>query len=149
MDKRNLVVLVLPVALILGLTSIAGCVPSETDTVGPETPTQIIKDITPGEGFTLIESNRDNPDFVIIDVRTPQEFTEERIEGAINLDYYADTFEDELDKLDKSKTYVFYCRSGRRSGLTLDLMQELGFKEAYNILGGIIDWKADGLPTIK
>ena len=149
MDKKNLVVLVLPVALVLGLTSIAGCVPSETDTVGLETPTQIIKDITPGEGFTLIEDNRDNPDFVIIDVRTPQEFTEERIEGAINLDYYDDTFEDELDKLDKSKTYVFYCRSGRRSGLTLDLMQELGFQEAYNILGGIIDWKADGLPTVK
>ena len=149
MDKKKLVMLVLSVALILVVAPVVGCVRTETDTVELETQTQIIKDITPGEGFTLIESNRDNPDFVIVDVRTPQEFTEERIEGAINLDYYADTFEDELDKLDKSKTYVFYCRSGRRSGLTLDLMRELGFKEAYNILGGIIDWKADGLPTIK
>jgi len=149
MEKKKLVMLVLSVALILGLTAVTGCVRSETDTVGLETQTQLIKNITPKEAFTLIENNGDNPNFVIIDVRTPQEFAEERIEGAINLDYYADTFKDELNKLDKNKTYLVYCRSGGRSGGTLDLMKELGFKEVYNILGGIIAWKADVLPTIK
>jgi len=147
MEKKKLVMLVLSVALILGLTAVAGCVRSETDTVGPET--QIIENITPKEAFTLIENNRDNPNFVIIDVRTPQEFAEERIEGAINLDYSADTFKDELNKLDKNRTYVIYCRSGGRSGGALDLMKELRFKEVHNILGGIIAWKADVLPTIK
>lgn len=149
MDKRKLVMLVLSAALVLGLTSVTGCVQSETDTAGLETPTQIIKNITPKEALTLIENNRDNPNFVILDVRTPEEFAEERIENTINLDYYTDTFEDELNKLDKNKPYVIYCRSGMRSGVTLDLMKELGFKEVYNILGGIIAWKADVLPTIK
>ncbi len=141
--------LVLSIALILGLTSVTGCARSETDTTGLETATQIIKNITPKEALTLIENNRDNPNFVILDVRTPEEFAEERIEDTINLDYYADTFEDELNKLDKNKPYVIYCRSGMRSGVTLDLMKELGFKEVYNILGGMIAWKADVLPTIK
>ena len=149
MEKKKLVMLVLSVALILGLTAVAGCVRSETDTAGLETQTQIIKNITPKEASTLIENNHDNLNFVIIDVRTPEEFAEERIDGAINLDYYAGTFEDELNKLDKNRTYVVYCRSGVRSGGTLDLMKELGFKEVYNILGGIIAWKADVLPTIK
>ena len=149
MEKKKLVMLVLSVALILGLTLITGCPRSETDTAGLETQTQISKNITPKEASTLIENNRDNPNFVIIDVRTPEEFAEERIDGAINLDYYAGTFEDKLNKLDKNKTYVVYCRSGMSSGVTLDLMKELGFKEVYNILRGIIGWKADVLPTIK
>ncbi len=149
MEKRKLVMLVLSAALVLGLTSVTGCVQSETDTAGLETATQIIKNITPKEALTLIENNRDNPNFVILDVRTPQEFAEERIENTINLDYYTDTFEGELNKLDKNKPYVIYCRSGMRSGVTLDLMKELGFKEVYNILGGILAWKADVLPTIK
>lgn len=149
MEKRKLVMLVLSAALVLGLTSVTGCVQSETDTAGLETPTQIIKNITLKEALTLIENNRDNPNFVILDVRTPEEFAEERIENTINLDYYTDTFEDELNKLDKNKPYVIYCRSGMRSGVTLDLMKDLGFKEVYNILGGILAWKADVLPTIK
>ncbi len=149
MEKKKLVMLVLSAALVLGLTSVTGCAQSETDTAGLETPTQLIKNIPPKEALTLIENNRDNPNFVILDVRTPEEFAEERIEDTINLDYYADTFEDELNKLDKNKPYVIYCRSGMRSGATLDLMKELGFKEVYNILGGIIAWKADVLPTIK
>ena len=110
MDKKRIIMLVLTLALILLFTSVAGCTQSEPDTIVPEKPTQITEDVTPGEAFSLIEDTRNNSNFVIIDVRTPQEFAEERIEGALNLDYYADTFEDELNKLDKTKTYVIYCR---------------------------------------
>ena len=152
MDKKKIIILVFTLALILLFTSVAGCTQSEPDTIipeKPEKPTQLIEDVTPEEAFSLIEDNRDNPNFVIIDVRTPQEFAEERIEGAINLDYYADTFEDELNKLDKTKTYVIYCRSGGRSGNALALMEELGFSEVYNVQGGIINWKSAALPTIK
>jgi len=129
--------------------SLSGCVQSETDTVGPETQTQLTENITPREAFTLIENNRDNPNLVIIDIRTPKEFEEEHIEGAMNLDYYSDTFGDELNKLDKNKTYLVYCQTGRRSERAFDLMKEFGFREIYNISGGIIDWKADGLPAVK
>jgi rhodanese-related sulfurtransferase len=64
------------------------------------------------------------------------------------IDYYSDTFKNELDKLDKNKTYLIYCRTGRRTGLTLDIMEEPGFIEVYNMLGGITQWQAKGYPVI-
>lgn len=122
-----------------------GCV--STETVPPNQETQIIENITPPEAFALIQDNHNNPDFVILDVRTPEEFADGHIENAINLDYYSETFQDELDKLDKKKTYLIYCRSGKRSSNALNIAGELEFREAYNMLGGIIEWKAEGLPT--
>jgi rhodanese-related sulfurtransferase len=110
---------------------------------------QVIQDIAPVEAHDLIERNRDNPDFVILDVRTPEEFSEEHIEGAVNIDFYSATFRDQLDKLDKDKTYLVYCRSGGRSGNTMEIMEDLGFQEAYNVLDGILGWKEAGLPTVK
>ncbi len=130
--------LVLTVSLVVGVVLTGGCVQ-----------VQIIEDITPQEAFTLIQNNRNNPDFVIIDVRTPKEFTEEHIENAINLDYYSETFRGELNKLDKNKTYLIYCRIGGRSGSALDIMKELNFKEVHNMLGGILAWNAEGLPTTR
>jgi len=63
------------------------------------------------DAYTLIQKNKGNPDFVILDVRTPAEFADEHIENAINLDYYSETFRDDLNKLDKTKTYLIYCRT--------------------------------------
>jgi len=51
--------------------------------------------------------------------------------------------------LDKNKTYLIYCAVRGRSGSALDIMAELNFKEAYNILGGINQWKSEGFPTVK
>jgi len=141
---KNLMILVLSASLIIGLVLIGGCAGKEI-----ETPTQIIEDITPQEAFILIQDNLDNPDFVIIDVRTPEEFADEHIEKAINIDFLSETFRDELNTLDKNKTYLIYCRSGGRSGNALDIMAELNFREVYNMSGGIDQWKAEGLPTTK
>ena len=130
--------------LALGLVLVAGCIQAE-----PETQAQIIEDITPEEAFALIENNRGNSDFAILDVRTPEEFADGYIEGAINLDYQAENFSGELSKLDKNKTYLVYCRSGKRSAGALNIMAELGFREVYNMTGGIIDWEEAGLATIQ
>ena len=111
----------LSVLLAIGVVVTGGCVGSETATPNQETPTQIIKNITPQETFTLIQDNQNSPDVVILDVRTPEEFAKEHIENAINLDYYSQTFRDELNNLDKDKTYLIYCRSGNRSGKALDI----------------------------
>ena len=138
MSRKNFMLLVFSVSLVVGVVLTGGCVQ-----------TQIIEKVTPQEGFTLIQDNQNNPDFVIIDVRTPQEFTEGHIENAISIDFYSDTFRDELDNLDKNKTYLIYCRSGVRSGNALDIMAELGFKEVYDIAGGMVAWEAAELPTIK
>jgi rhodanese-related sulfurtransferase len=146
---RNSMMLVLSVSLVIGGMVTGGCVGREVKTPTPETPTQIIKDITPQEAFTLIKGNKDNPNFVIVDVRTPEEFANEHIENAINIDFSCETFEDELNELDKNKTYLIYCRSGGRSGNALDIMAELNFSEVYNMLDGINGWKAAGLPTAK
>ena len=134
----------LTVLLITGVVLTGGCAPSEV-----ETPTQIIENVTPQEAFTLIQENQDNPDFVIIDVRTPEEFADGYIENAINIDYSSETFRNKLNKLDKDKTYLIYCRSGNRSGNALNIMAELNFREVYNMSGGIISWKAEGLPTVQ
>ena len=143
MKSAQLILLLFLVPLIVGLVLLSGCGNDDS------TALQIIQDVTPTQAFDLIEHNRDNPDFVIIDVRTPEEFSEERIENAINLDYYSETFRDSFDDLDKDKKYLIYCRSGRRGGETLDIMRELGFKEVYHISGGIIRWKEAELPTIS
>ncbi len=140
MSLKNFMVLALSVSLVIGVTLTGGCVLDETAT---------IKDITPQEAFTLIQNNQNNPDFVIIDVRTPGEFAGEHIENTTNINFYSETFRDTLNTLDKNKTYLIYCRSGGRSGSALDIMAELNFKEAYNILGGINQWKTAGLPTVK
>ena len=127
--------------------------PPETITITvtpppPEPPAQIIEHLSPQDAFALIQDNQDNPNFAIIDVRTPEEVAGGYIEGAINIDFYADTFEAELGILDKSKVYLIYCRTGGRSGPTLPIMEELGFLEVYDIEGGILAWIEEELPVI-
>jgi rhodanese-related sulfurtransferase len=108
----------------------------------------VTANITPRAAFDLIQTNKDNPQFVILDVRTPEEFSAKRLENAINLDYYSNTFTNDLENLNRNKVYLIYCRSGRRSGSALNIMQGLNFTEVYNMSGGIVRWKAEGLPTI-
>ena len=141
--------LVFSLSLITGAALLAGCAGSTTVTPGQETPARIIEDVTPQEAFNLIQENQNDPDFVILDVRTTEEFSDGYIENAVNIDFYTDTFRDDLDNLDKNKTYLIYCRSGGRSGKTLDIMEELEFREVHNVSGGIIAWNEEELPTIK
>ena len=98
-------------------------------------------------------TNLDSSDFakkisdsavVILDVRTPGEFNEGHIKGAVNVDYEGMNFEGEVNKLDKAKTYAVYCRSGRRSGLATEVMAKNGFKSIFNLNGGVIDWQNAG-----
>jgi rhodanese-related sulfurtransferase len=105
--------------------------------------------ILPRDAYELIQKNRGNPDFVLIDIRTPEEFMSGYIEGAVNINYHDNDFIEKLDKLDKNKTYLIYCRTGRRSGDTLNVMKRLNFKKVYRILGDIVRWKAEGLPLVK
>ena len=102
-----------------------------------------MRNINTKKAYELIEKRDGEPDFVILDVRTPEEFAEGHIENAVNIDFYADAFPDELDGLDRNRTYLIYCRSGGRSGSTTKMMKELGFKDVYNMEGGINSWRAD------
>ena len=81
---------------------------------------------------------------VVLDVRTPGEFQTGHLANAVNIDYEGLNFEGEVNKLDKTKTYAVYCRSGRRSGLATDMMAKDGFKSIYNLEGGIEAWQSAG-----
>ena len=121
---------------------------AEDDQGESENRPQIIKNITVEEARIVIQKNENNNNLVIIDVRTPEEFSQEHIQDASNIDFYSGNFKDELNKLDKTKIYVIHCRSGGRSSQALDIMRELGFREVYN-MGGIIQWKEKGFPTTQ
>lgn len=81
---------------------------------------------------------------VLLDVRSKQEVKAGYIEGMINIDFYSDDFEAEIDKLDKSKTYYVYCAAGGRSMKAANMMEEKGFNNLYNLNGGITAWKNSG-----
>jgi len=102
--------------------------------------------ISAREAYALIQEHNSDADFVILDVRTPAEFGQGHIKNAINIDFYANTFRSQLEKLDKQKMYLVYCRSGNRSGKTLPLLKQLDFQHAYNMQGGIGQWAAQQLP---
>ena len=77
---------------------------------------------------------------VLVDVRTNDEYNSGYIENSINIDYFSDDFSENVEKLDKNIPIVLYCRSGKRSSKSANKLSKLGFKEIYNLQGGILDW---------
>jgi len=86
---------------------------------------------------------------ITVDVRTPGEFMTGHIQGAQNIDFESGSFESQIETLDKNGTYAVYCRSGNRSGQAVKVMQDVGFKNIYNLNGGVIDWANAGLPLVN
>ena len=74
----------------------------------------------------------------IIDVRTPEEYVEGHLEGAVNLDVQSGRFEEELEGLDPDAAYVVYCRTGNRSAAAVATMEASGFTDVTD-LGGLED----------
>ena len=86
---------------------------------------------------------KENPDMMILDIRTPEEFNSGHIPASINIDYKAKNFESELKKLDRSKSYLMHCRSGRRSSSALEIFRKLEFGYIIHIDDGILGWKKE------
>ena len=78
---------------------------------------------------------------LVIDVRTPVEFSEAHIQNAINIDYFSKSFSETISKLDKQKTILVYCAAGGRSTSACLDFKKLGFKKVFNLIGGYDDWK--------
>jgi len=125
-------------------TSVANVTKNITNETTEHVPAQIIKDISVKEAYDMIQKNLENPNFIILDIRTPEEFNSGHIKGAINIDYYAPDFVEQLKSLDKNKTYLIYCRTGHRSGNAKSIFKQLGFREVENMVGGINRWKEEG-----
>ena len=97
----------------------------------------VFSDLSPEEAVEVIQQRAADTDFIILDVRTYQEFAAEHITDAINLDYYAPDFEESINDLDHNKIYLVYCGSGTRSRAAVSLMQQDGFVAVYNLAGGL------------
>ena len=82
----------------------------------------------------------------IIDVRTPKEFEEFRIPNSVNIDFYdPQNFIKKITPLNKEGSYFLYCKSGVRSYNSCTIMKDMGFKNVYNLVGGILDWRGEVL----
>jgi rhodanese-related sulfurtransferase len=98
-------------------------------------------DLTQQEWSSKLEADNNA---VILDVRTPEEVAEGIIPNAIHIDIFkGQGFIDEVQQLDKTKTYFVYCKAGGRSGQACSVMNQLGFKKSYNLLGGFSEWQGE------
>jgi len=81
---------------------------------------------------------------IVLDVRTPEEFLEGHIAGAINLDIYNEEFPTKILELDSKNSYGVYCRSGKRSLDAIAFMEANGFETIHHLKDGILSWMAEG-----
>jgi len=106
------------------------------------------KTISQEEAVVLMEENTDHPDFMILDLRTPKEYAEGHIEGALNLDFKNECFTGSLETMDRDKTYLIHCRTVNKANKTMEIMKELGFKTVYLMDSGFKAWKENDRPII-
>lgn len=93
--------------------------------------------------------NAELGDIQLIDVRTPEEYAQGHLKNSVNINYYDNTFTEEMNKLDKSKELYIYCRSGGRSGKASKQLEKMGFTKVYDLQGGIINWGNNNLELVK
>lgn len=104
------------------------------------------QDLNAKQFYEMMQKEKD---VIILDVRTPQEYQEGHISNAINIP--VQILGQQLDKLNnfKDKKILVYCRSGNRSAIASQILDRAGFKNVYNLKGGLLEWKASGLPLVK
>ena len=109
---------------------------------------------SPADGVQVLEVSKyekkmTQPEVQLVDVRTPEEFSEGHLENAINIDVTADDFDAKVASLDKEKPVMVYCKSGGRSARASARLKELGFKTITDLEGGITNWKSENKPVVK
>lgn len=105
--------------------------------------------IEPKAAFALAAEHKQDPGFVVLDVRTPDEYAAGHLAGSVNFDFTAKDFQDKLAGLDKTKTYLVHCAKGGRSAKAAKSLSRLGFGKVYDLKGGYDRWAQEGLPTTK
>lgn len=104
--------------------------------------------LEPRVAYELVERNS-GKNFLILDVRTAEEFQRGFVEGAVLMDYYAKDFRERFAALDRDLTILAYCHVGSRSSEVLALADRLGFRQVYDLRGGIVAWVKAGLPLAR
>ena len=80
----------------------------------------------------------------LVDVRTPKEFAEGHLAGAVNVNFYDEDFAARMEAMAKDQPVFVYCRSGGRSGKTLAILKEAGFQFVLDMSGGVMRWQKEG-----
>jgi len=93
------------------------------------------------------EAGIKQPNVQILDVRTAKEFEKEHIKDAINIDINEDNFVQEISSLDKSKPVFVYCLAGSRSSNAASVLKDNGFKNIYELDGGMLAWLKTSKPV--
>jgi rhodanese-related sulfurtransferase len=124
------------IALLFFNISLAGCKTQESKPAS-------ITNVTADEVYKMLSSNKD---YFILDVRSKEEFDSGHIEGAYLL--HVSELENRLAELPQDKPIIVYCRSGSRSTSAANILLEKGFKEIFNMTGGITEWQSKGFPVI-
>ena len=83
-------------------------------------------------------------DYVLVDVRTVEEYESGHIQDAVNFDFYSESFQKEILSLNKSSSIILYCRTQNRSTKTANYLKENGYKEITVLVGGITSWVKNG-----
>ena len=155
--KTTVLILLLPALLL-------SCSPPDSSVKDPagtppksESATEIVKPKTTGD-IDLKTAKEVYDDaaagklkIIVLDIRTPQEYSEGHLKGAVNLDYLVpqEEFRAELQKLDRNANYLMHCQSGGRSSDAAEIMEELGFTSVYHLKAGFGGWKRAGYEIAK
>lgn len=131
--------------VILALVFIPAC-GSDTATIENETGTGV-RLVSPDQGASILSESAG--EVTVVDLRTPTEYAEGHLDGAVMIDFYEPDFADRIDDLDRDGSYLIYCRSGSRSDQARRLMAELGFTDVADIEGGVVAWADAGLPLVR
>ena len=83
-------------------------------------------------------------DFILVDVRTIEEYESGHIQNAVNFDFYSESFQKEILSFDKNSSIILYCRTQNRSTKTANYLKENGYKEITVLAGGITSWVKNG-----
>lgn len=105
-----------------------------------------LRDVTPRAAFEALEAD---PSIVVLDIRTPGEFSRGHVEGAINIDYYAKDFAERILALEPGRTYVMYCQAGGRSHALMRAFSRTDFKDVMHIPAGFSGWRRERLPFVR
>lgn len=144
MNRRRVLTLALPVLLAVGGLS-ACSTSSEVEVSVTDGP---VASSVPAAGSELdaaeFAAALKAPETVIVDVRTPAEFAEGHLPGAVNIDVQAPDFTSRVAALDPKLPYAVYCRTGNRSQVALDVMVQMGVTDAYHLGGGVGAWQQAG-----
>ncbi|NLR90787.1 MULTISPECIES: rhodanese-like domain-containing protein [Flammeovirga] len=97
----------------------------------------------------FVEARKAHPEAIIIDVRTPGEYKQGTMEGAINVDIKSSSFKDQVKNLDQETTVMVFCKGGVRSAKAKKELKAMGFSDVIDLEGGFTAWKSAGGEVVK